>query len=287
MKIYIDGEYFDKDNACISVFDHGLLYGDGVFEGIRIYSGRAFKLKEHIKRLFMSAKAIRLDIPLTEKVMEETVTESIRINGTENGYIRLVVTRGKGDLGVDPAKCPKASVIIIVADIELYPEEYYTKGIKIITASTRRLHPDGIDPRIKSLNYLNNILAKIEAAQAGCMEAVMLNKEGYVTECTGDNIFIIYNNVLLTPAPACGILNGITRQTVIELAESTGVETASTFLTQYDLYTADECFLTGTGAEIIPVIMIDGRVVGNGEPGRVTGKLMNEFRATYMPRNFS
>lgn len=282
MKIYIDGSYYDKEEAHISVFDHGLLYGDGVFEGLRIYASKVFKLRDHIKRLYMSAKAIHLDLPFTKEEMEETVLESVRVNGTKNGYIRLVVTRGKGDLGIDPAKCSKASIIIIVADIELYPEEYYTKGIKIITASTRRLHSDGIDPRIKSLNYLNNILAKIEAAQAGCMEAVMLNQEGYVTECTGDNIFIINNNELLTPGPFCGILNGITRQTVIELAENTGIKASSTFLTQYDLYTADECFLTGSGAEIIPVIMIDGRVIGDGKPGRVTEKLMKAFREKIM-----
>lgn len=286
MKIYINGRYYDKDEACISVFDHGLLYGDGVFEGIRIYSGRIFKVKEHIKRLYMSAKAIHLDLPFTIEKMEETVTECVRTNKTKNGYIRLVVTRGNGDLGISPVTCEKATVIIIVADIKLYPEEYYTKGIKIITASTRRLHPDGIDPRIKSLNYLNNILAKIQAAQAGCLEAVMLNQEGYVTECTGDNIFIIVNGELLTPSPVCGALNGITRQTVIELAESTGMQTSSLFLTQYDLYTADECFLTGSGAEIIPVIKIDGIMVGNGKPGIVTEKLMQAFRDkihTYQP----
>ncbi|MBN2445072.1 MAG: aminotransferase class IV, partial [Spirochaetales bacterium] len=218
MKIYIDGTYHEKENACISVFDHGLLYGDGVFEGIRVYSGKVFKLKEHIKRLYMSARAINLAIPCTMEEMEKQVLKTVELNQTTHGYIRLVVTRGKGDLGIDPRKCPKASIIIIAADIELYPEEFYKKGIRIISSSIRRLSADGINPRIKSLNYLNNILAKMEATQAGCLEAVMLNKEGYITECTGDNIFIIKDNKLLTPDPSCGILSGITRETVLELA---------------------------------------------------------------------
>ena len=278
MKIYIDGNYYEKENARISVFDHGLLYGDGIFEGIRIYSGKIFKLKEHLNRLYLSAKAVYLKIPLSVNELEDKVRETVRLNQTNNGYIRLLVTRGKGDLGIDPAKCQKASIIIIVADIELYPDEYYTKGIKIITSSTRRLSPDGIDPRIKSLNYLNNILAKIEAAQAGCLEAVMLNRQGYVSECTGDNIFIVNNNELLTPDPVCGILQGITRQTVMDLAETLGIKSRSAFLTQYDLYTADECFLTGSGAEIIPVVKVDGRLIGTGKPGEITGRFMKAFR---------
>ena len=278
MKIYIDGTYYAKEEARISVFDHGLLYGDGVFEGLRIYSNRVFKLKEHIKRLYMSAGAIHLTIPLSPDEMEKAVLTTVQMNQTENGYIRLVVTRGKGDLGIDPVKCPKASVIIIVADITLYPAEYYTKGISIITASTRRLPADCVDPRVKSLNYLNNILAKMEATQAGCLEAVMLNKQGYVAECTGDNIFIIKEKELLTPHPSCGILSGITRGTVLELAQNLGIKNRPAFLTQYDLYTADECFLTGSGAEVIPVITIDGRTIGNGKPGEITGGLITAFR---------
>jgi branched-chain amino acid aminotransferase len=278
MKIYIDGHYYEKEEAKISVYDHGLLYGDGVFEGIRIYFGKVFKLNAHIRRLYRSARAILLDIPMSEEDMEETVREAVTINKTNNGYIRLVVTRGKGDLGVDPARCPRASVIIIVDEISLYPEEYYTKGIAIITASTRRLPSDCLDPRIKSLNYLNNILAKIEATRAGALEAVMLNKEGYVTECTGDNIFIVTNGIIVTPHAYPGILEGITRETVCELAEKLHIPFQTGILTRYDLYNADECFLTGTGAEIIPVIGIDGRKIGNGKPGTVTWELIEAFK---------
>jgi branched-chain amino acid aminotransferase len=278
MKIYIDGHYYEKEDAKISVYDHGLLYGDGVFEGIRIYFGRVFKLKAHIERLYRSARAILLDIPMSDEDMKETVLDAVKTNKTNNGYIRLLVTRGKGDLGVDPAKCPRPSVIIIVDDISLYPEEYYTKGITIITASTRRLPSDCLEPRIKSLNYLNNILAKIEATRAGALEAVMLNKEGYVTECTGDNIFIVKNGIISTPNAYPGILEGITRETVLELAETLHIPFQTVILTRYDLYNADECFLTGTGAEIIPVINIDGRKIGNGRPGTLTWKLIDAFK---------
>jgi branched-chain amino acid aminotransferase len=278
MKVYIDGKYYEKEEAKISVFDHGLLYGDGVFEGIRIYSGQIFKLQEHLVRLYQSAKAILLEIPLSMEEMETQVREAVKINNKTEGYIRLVVTRGKGDLGVDPGKCPKATVIIIVADISLYPDEFYAKGIKIITAPSRRLPLDVIDPRIKSLNYLNNVLAKLEAKQAGCLEAVMLNKQGCVSECTVDNIFIIKNGVLYTPVSSCGALEGITRQTVLELAAILSLPAQITELTRYDLYNADECFLTGSGSEIIPVVEVDGRLVGDGKPGVLTRKLLKAFR---------
>jgi branched-chain amino acid aminotransferase len=277
MKIYIDGKYYDRAEARISVFDHGLLYGDGVFEGIRIYNGKVFKLKEHIQRLYRSAKAILLDIPLSEAELTEAVLETVGVNEKADGYIRLVVTRGEGLLGIDPSSCEKSSLIIIVGDIQMYPDEYYRKGVSVITSSSRRVPSDCLDPRIKSLNYLNNIMAKIEAKQAGCLEAVMLNSSGFVAECTGDNIFIAKGGELLTPAPFQGALDGITMQTVLELAESTGIRTRLCTLTRYDLYNADECFMTGTGAEIIPVIGIDGRTIGNGTPGRITRQITEAF----------
>jgi branched-chain amino acid aminotransferase len=278
MKVYIDGRYYAPEEARISVFDHGLLYGDGVFEGIRIYGGKAFKLGEHIGRLYESAAVILLGIPMTEEEMEAAVIDAVRVNAKENGYIRLIVTRGEGPLGIDPGTCKKATVIVIVSDIQLYPEEYYRKGIEIITASTRRVPPECLDPRIKSLNYLNNILAKLEARQAGCFEAVMLNTNGFVAECTADNIFIVKDKMLLTPAAHQGALEGITRAVVIEAAQSRGILTIETILAPYDLYNADECFLTGTGAEIVPVVKIDGRVIGSGEPGPVTEKVIEAFR---------
>ncbi len=282
MKIYIDGKYYDRAEARISVFDHGLLYGDGVFEGLRIYGGRVFKLKEHIERLYMSAKAILLDIPMTADEMGTAVSEAVKVNEKENGYIRLIVTRGEGLLGIDPASCARPSVIIIVGDIQMYPDEYYEKGVAIITSSSRRMPSDCLDPRIKSLNYLNNIMAKLEARQAGCLEAVMLNGEGFVAECTGDNIFIVKNNELLTPATYNGALDGITMQTVLELAESIGIKTHQTTMTRYDLYNADECFMTGTGAEIIPVTRIDGRMIGEGKPGNVMRRIVKGFREIVM-----
>ena len=278
MKIYINGEYYGRADARVSVFDHGLLYGDGVFEGIRIYNGKVFKLKEHIERLYYSAKAILLEIPMSRGKLEKAVLNTVRINEKGNGYIRLVVTRGDGLLGIDPTTCDRPTIIIIVDDIKLYPEEYYKNGIEIITASSRRIPSDCLDPRIKSLNYLNNIMAKLEAKQAGCLEAVMLNREGFVAECTGDNIFIVKNNELFTPASYHGALDGITMQTVIEIAQSLGIKTHETTLTRYDLYNADESFMTGTGAEIIPVIKIDGRVIGNGKPGAITQRLIKRFR---------
>lgn len=282
MKIFINGKYYDKADAQISVFDHGLLYGDGVFEGIRIYNGRVFKLKEHIERLYQSAKAILLDIPMTKGEMEKAVMGAVKINKKENGYIRLMATRGEGLLGVDPSTCKRATIIIIVADIQAYPEKYYKNGIEIITASSRRIPSDCLDPRIKTLNYLNNIMAKIEARQANCLEAVMLNREGFVAECTGDNILIVKNDEILTPASNQGALDGITMSTVIEIANSLKIKTHKTALTRYDLYNADECFLTGTGAEIIPVIKIDGRVIGDGRIGAITRRLIKGFKELVM-----
>ena len=277
MQVYIDGKYYEKENAKVSVFDHGFLYGDGIFEGIRVYSGKVFKLKEHLDRLYKSAKALMLEIPLTPDELKKDVEDAVKRNQKTNGYIRLVVSRGEGDLGVNPFLCKKASVIIIVGDIQLYPEKFYTEGIPVITSSLRRISPDCFDVRIKSLNYLNNALAKIEAAQAECMEAVMLTREGYVAECTGDNIFIVSNGVLYTPCLTDSALEGITRSFVMEIAECAGMTIRETHLTQYDLYTADECFLTGTGAELIPVNKIDGRVIGSGRPGEWTKKLANLF----------
>jgi branched-chain amino acid aminotransferase len=277
MKIYIDGTYHEKEDARVSVYDHGLLYGDGVFEGIRIYNGHVFKLREHLERLFQSAHAIMLEIPLTIDELERDLLEAVKLNEKQNGYIRLIVTRGVGSLGINPASCPRATVIIIVDDIQLYPKEYYESGIEIITSSIRRISPEHFDPRIKSLNYLNNVLARIEANRAGCQEAVMLNRDGHVAECTGDNIFIVKKGILLTPSPHLGALSGITRQFIIELAGKLGIDTKECALTQYDLYTADEAFLTGTGAEIIPVIAIDGRKIGNGKPGTTTGLLIDNF----------
>jgi branched-chain amino acid aminotransferase len=278
MKIYIDGKYFDRNEARISVFDHGLLYGDGVFEGIRIYGGKVFKLKEHVERLYQSAKAILLDIPISRAEMENATLEAVHENAKKDGYIRLLVTRGEGPLGLDPSSCGKPSVIIIVGDIQLYPQEYYEKGIAVVTAASRRMPADSLDPRVKSLNYLNNVMAKVEAKQAGCLEAVLLNHEGYVTECTADNIFIVKHGTLLTPAPHYGALDGITRMTVMNIAGSCGIASRETALTRYDLYTADECFMTGTGAEIMPVTMIDGRLIGAGGPGPVTKRLIKGFR---------
>jgi branched-chain amino acid aminotransferase len=285
MKIFINGRYCDKAEAAVSVFDHGLLYGDGVFEGLRIYGGKVFRLEAHLERLYRSAKAILLTIPMSREDMEEAVRETVRKNRKKDGYIRLIVTRGEGSLGIDPSSCGRPTVIIIVGDIQLYPKDFYEKGIAIITASSRRIPADCFDVRIKSLNYLNNILAKIEARKAGCLEAVMLNREGFVAECTGDNIFIVRGNGLFAPAPYHGALDGITMQTVVEIAEGLHIATRQTTLTQYDLYNADECFMTGTGAEIMPVIRIDGRTVGAGKPGEVTRRLRDHFRQTVATGN--
>ena len=279
MKIYINGKYLDESHAKISVFDHGLLYGDGIFEGIRAYHGRVFKLREHIDRLFFSAKAILLDIPLSPAQVARAVVETCRRNKIRDGYIRLVVTRGIGTLGLNPRSCKKPSVIVIADKIQLYPPALYRRGLDIITVPTARNLHSALNPAIKSLNYLNNILAKIEANHGGCEEAVMLNAEGFVAECTGDNVFIVKNGALSTPPLSAGALYGITRQTVMELAEEAGIKVSEPNLTRYDLFCADECFLTGTGAEIVPVVRIDGRVVGNGKPGPITRQLGDDYHA--------
>jgi branched-chain amino acid aminotransferase len=253
MKIYIDGKIYDKENAKVSVFDHGLLYGDGVFEGIRAYNGRVFKLEEHLVRLYHSARAIRLTIPLSLKEMEKAVLDTIRANDLRDAYIRLVVTRGTGDLGLDPRKCPKATVIIIAGKITLYPEELYRKGLDLVTVATKRNIPEALNPCIKSLNYLNNIMAKIEANRANAPEAIMLSKDGYVAECTGDNIFIIQGKALITPPTWVGALDGITRAVVMDLGRKLKMTVREDMFTPYNVYTADEVFLTGTAAEVIPV----------------------------------
>ena len=278
MLIYIDGEFLPKAEAKVSVFDHGLLYGDGVFEGIRSYNGRVFKLDEHLERLYDSAKSIMLQIPISIETMKETVLETLRQNHLREAYIRLIVTRGVGDLGLDPDKCPKASIIIIADKIVLYPQKYYEEGLEIVTASVRRNYAEAINPRIKSLNYLNNILAKIEGKQAGAEEVLMLNAEGYVVECSGDNIFWIKNGTLVTPPVHIGILEGVTRNSVIDLAREAGMRVEERVFTRHDLYIADECFLTGTAAEVIPVVKIDRRAIGSGEPGKVTQRLIAAFR---------
>jgi branched-chain amino acid aminotransferase len=278
MVVYLNGEFVPKEEAKISVFDHGLLYGDGVFEGIRSYDGRVFKLDKHLQRLYNSAKAIRLKIPLDVEEMEEVVLETLRRNNLRDAYIRLVVTRGVGDLGLDPDKCPEPTVFIITDKIVLYPQKSYDEGLEIVTAATRRNIPEAINPRVKSLNYLNNILAKLEGKLANAPEALMLNTEGYVVECTGDNIFIVKNNVLITPPIHVGILEGVTRDAVIEIADEIGICSEEKAFTRYELYIADECFLTGTAAEIIPVVKIDGRTIGNGLPGTMTKKLAAEFK---------
>jgi len=279
MKVFIDGKYVNERDAKISVFDHGLLYGDGIFEGIRAYNGRVFKLKEHIDRLFCSAKAIMLGLPMSHSELMRATVETCRKNKLRDAYIRLIVTRGVGTLGLNPRTCKKPSVIIIAGTIQLYPPEFYAKGLTIITVPTTRSLHSALNPAIKSLNYLNNILAKIEANNGGCEEAVMLNAEGFVAECTGDNLFIVKNSELFTPPLSAGALYGITRQTVIELAQAASLKVSEPNLTRYDLFNADECFLTGTGAELIPVVKIDGRVIGGGKPGALTRKLVADYRA--------
>jgi branched-chain amino acid aminotransferase len=278
MKVFIDGQFLDEADAKISVFDHGLLYGDGVFEGIRMYHNRIFKLKEHIQRLYWSAKAILLDIPMTPDELTRACVDTCKANGLRDGYIRLVVTRGRGTLGLDPRRCPKASVIIIASTIQLYPEEYYHKGLTIVTVPTTRNLPNSVNPAIKSLNYLNNILARIEANNAGVEEAIMLNSEGFVAECTGDNIFLVHQGRLVTPPLSAGALYGITRGTVLDCAKALGIPTAEPNLTRYDVYIADEMFLTGTAAEMVPVVKVDGRVIGDGKPGPITLNLLEAFR---------
>ena len=278
MKIHIDGQLLDEADAKISVFDHGLLYGDGVFEGIRMYHGRVFKLEEHIDRLYDSARVICLEIPVSKEQMTADLLATIRANGLRDGYVRLLVTRGVGDLGINPRLCPKASVIIIAATIKLYSKELYEKGLDIITCATRRMSQAALPPAVKSLNYLNNIMAKIEAHQANAAEALMLNEAGYIAECTADNVFIIKRGVLYTPPVSAGSLRGITRGAVLDIAVELGVPVVETELTRYDVFVADECFLTGTAAELVPVVNVDSRPIGDGQPGAVTARLLEGFR---------
>ncbi|OGX19040.1 MAG: branched-chain-amino-acid transaminase [Omnitrophica WOR_2 bacterium RBG_13_44_8b] len=279
MKVYINGKFYDKNQAKISVFDHGLLYGDGVFEGIRAYNRLVFKLEEHIDRLLESAKSIMLKIPLSRNELIKAVISTLKENDLKDAYIRLIVTRGEGDLGLDPRKCAGAASVIIITDkILLYPEKFYKEGLKIITVPTVRNLPEALNPQIKSLNYLNNILAKIEAVNAGFDEAIMLDSLGYVAECTGDNIFIVKKEQLYTPPQCMGTLRGITRDSVLEIARSSKISVHEHVITRHEVYISDECCLTGTAAEIIPVVMVDGRTIGTGKPGKLTLKLMKAFK---------
>jgi len=278
VKIYVDGTLYAKDDARISVFDHGFLYGDGVFEGIRVYDGNVFRLKEHIDRLFQSAKTIALDVGMSPEALTQAVLDTVAVNEKKDAYVRLVVSRGPGDLGIDPANCSHATVVIIVAQIKLYPQELYDKGAPIVTSSVRRIPIQCLDPRIKSLNYLNNIMAKLDARRAGAMEAVMLNHQGRVAECTADNIFFLSGGVLKTPDLMNGALPGITRASVLDVAKEMGLPAEEGNYGLHDLYNADEVFLTGTGAEIVPVVSVDGRVIGTGKPGVMTRKLLEGFR---------
>lgn len=276
-KVYIGGKLYEKADAKISVFDHGLLYGDGIFEGIRSYAGRVFRLEAHVDRLYDSARAIHLQIPMAKDEMARAVLETLAANKLVEAYIRLIVTRGAGSLGLDPRKTTDPQVIIITDSISLYPPELYEHGLKIVTAGTMRNHPAALNPRVKSLNYLNSILAKIEGTNAGCLEALMLNHKGEVAECTGDNIFIVKRRELVTPSVDAGILEGITRDAVIELARKAGVTVVERTMDRHDVYTADECFLTGTAAEVIPVVECDGRPIGTGKPGPITKDLLDRF----------
>jgi branched-chain amino acid aminotransferase len=281
LKIYMNDRLVDKNDAMVSVFDHGLLYGDGVFEGIRSYNGLVFKLREHLDRLYESAHTLMLEIPMTKIALEKAVLETLKANALKDAYIRLVVTRGAGDLGLDPRKCKKATLFIIADKITLYPDAYYEKGLKIATVPTVRNHPEALNPQLKTLNYLNNILAKIEATNAGVDEAILLNAQGHVTECTGENIFYVKYRAdaqhLVTPPPYVGILKGITRDAVMRLGREAGLKVSEEVFTRHDLYTADEVFLTGTAAEIVPVVRIDNRVIGTGKPGKITLALTTAF----------
>lgn len=278
MTIYIDGEWCSRETAKVSVFDHGLLYGDGVFEGIRVYSRRIFRLEGHMQRLYQSARALALQIPYDVEALSDLVKDAVERNRCEDGYIRLVVTRGPGELGIDPLTCPRASVIIIVADVHVYARDVYAKGIKVITSATRQVSHEACDPRVKSLNYLKNILAKIDAQSAGAHEAILLNAAGYIAECTADNLFVVRNHRILTPSTSDGALGGITRGAILELAAEAGIPAGEERLTRYDVYTADECFVTGTGAEVMSVAEVDGRKIGNAERP-VTRKLTDAFHA--------
>jgi branched-chain amino acid aminotransferase len=278
MKVYLDGKFVESDDAKVSVFDHGLLYGDGVFEGIRLYGGNVFRLEEHLERLEYSAKAIMLQLPLTRKELSDATCEACRQNGLTDGYIRLVVTRGVGDLGLAPWLCLKPAVFIIASKISLYPKEYYDNGLAIVTVPTRRIGPAALPSAIKSLNYMNNILAKIEAKQFGALEAIMLNDQGYVAECTAENVFIVHKGEILTPGASQGALKGVTRSTMFDLARELKMPIRESDLTRYDLWCADECFLTGSGAEVVPVVNLDGRQIGGGKPGPVTQRVLAAFR---------
>ena len=277
MKIYLDGQMVDRADAKISVFDHGLLYGDGIFEGIRIYHGRVFELEAHIQRLADSAKAICLELPMTQQELIHATVETVRANQLRDGYIRLIVTRGEGGLGLNPYLCPKASVIIIADKIKLYPQEHYDNGLELITCGTRRPTPGSLSPQVKSLNYLNNVMAKIEAIQSGALEGLMLNEQGYVSECTGDNVFIVKDGEIFTPPISAGALDGITRRVIMRLAQEAGYPLKELNMSRYEVYTADECFLTGTAAEVIPCVMLDRRAIGSGKPGEITLDLIKRF----------
>ncbi|SFM05516.1 branched-chain-amino-acid transaminase [Salibacterium qingdaonense] len=276
--IYLDGEFVEKENAKISVFDHGFLYGDGVFEGIRVYNGNVYKLDEHLVRLYNSAKSIMLDIPYTKQDLTDIIVETLKKNDLRDAYIRLVVSRGVGNLGLDPASCARPQLVVIAEKLAIYPKEFYEKGLDIVTVATRRNRPDVLSPKVKSLNYLNNILVKIEAGLAGVNEALMLNNEGYVAEGSADNIFILREGVLYTPPGYVGALEGITRQAIVELAGEMGYDLREEPFTRHDVYTADEVFLTGTAAEVIAVIKVDGRIIGDGKPGPETQRILEAFR---------
>ena len=277
LKVYINGTLYSKEDAKVSVYDHGFLYGDGVFEGMRSYAGSVFRMKEHLDRLWDSAERIQLEIPMTKEEMADAVNATLAANEIEDGYIRLVISRGEGTLGLDPNKCPTPNIVIITDFITLYPEEFYQNGLEIITAKTIRNHPGALDPRIKSLNYLNNILAKIEGLAAGCVETLMLNHQGEVAECTGDNIFIVRDGKLLTPRVEAGVLEGITRGAVMELAAGDGIQVIESTMTLDDVYSAEEVFLTGSAAEIVPVIKVDGNQIGEGIPGIITRRMADLY----------
>lgn len=277
MEIYIDGQFFSEEEAKVSVFDHGLLYGDGVFEGIRFYNGKVFCCDEHLERLYYSARAILLEIPLEVEELKKALLETVQRNQLSDGYVRLIITRGKGSLGLNPSSCPKPTVIIIASTIALYPKESYEKGLMVITCATRRMAPGALSPMIKSLNYLNNVMARLEAVHAGADEGLLLNEQGFIAECTADNIFTITKETLMTPPTSSGALAGISRAVAMRLALDIGLKVKEVPMTCYDVYTADECFLTGTAAEIVPVVSLDRRKIGSGQPGTITKKLMKQF----------
>ncbi len=279
LQIYIDGEFFDEAEAKVSVFDHGLLYGDGVFEGIRFYNGRVFRMEAHLDRLWESGRSICLDVPISREAMDEALLETIRQNGLRDGYVRLIVTRGVGNLGLNPLHCRRPSVIIIASTIALYPEEVYRKGLTVVTVATRRMSASALNPAIKSLNYLNNVLARLEANLANADEALMLNDQGNIAECTADNVFIVKHGQIMTPPITAGALRGITRSVVFDIAAELKIKISEPELTRHDLYIADEAFLTGTAAEVIPMINVDGRIIGNGKPGPITKRTIERFRA--------